>query len=93
MPEAEPVVAGQLGPVGTDQVLPGQHRQPGRDLGLLGRERLNGAAVEELSFDGTALEHGALGRVELVEAGSEERTQSRRDVDVVVSPRPSRASR
>ena len=73
----------QLRPVRTDQVLPGQQRQPGRDLGLLGRERLHGAAVEQLSFDGSALEHGTLGGFELVEAGCEERAESRRDVDVV----------
>ena len=62
MPEPEAVVARQLGPVGTDQIFAGQHRQPRRDLGLLGRERLNGAAVEQLSLDGAALEHGPLGR-------------------------------
>ena len=83
MPEPEPVVAGELSPVGTDQILAGQHRQARRDLCLLRCERLHGAAVEQLPFDRAALEHRTLGRLELVETGREERAQRRRDVDVV----------
>src|SRR5438552_12662751 len=44
---------------------------------LLGRERLHGAAVEELALDGAALEHAPLPLVELVEARAEQRFQRR----------------
>ena len=48
--------------------------------------------MEELSFDGSALEYGTLGGFELVEARGEEGAESRRDVDVVCRRRPSPAS-
>ena len=92
MPEPEPVLAGELGPVGTDQLPARQRGEPGRDLESPRGERLDGAAMEDLSFDGAALEYRALRRVELVEAGGEERAERRRDVDVLASRRPSRAS-
>ena len=41
-----------------------------------GAERLHGAAVEDLALDRAALEHPPLGRVELVEAGREQRLQA-----------------
>ena len=65
--EAIAVVAGELGAVGTDELAAHERGEPGRDLRLLRGERLHAAAVEDLAFDGAALEHPALGLVELVE--------------------------
>ena len=45
----------------------------GVTLGLVGRERLDGAAVEDLALDRPALEHAPLGGLELVEARGEQR--------------------
>ena len=73
--EAEAVVAGELGAVGSDQLPANERGEPGRDLGLLGRERLHGPAVEDLALDGSPLEHLALGVVELVEARRQQRLQ------------------
>ncbi len=84
MAEAIAVVAGDLSAVGTDELTPHECREPGRDLRLFGSERLHAAAVEDLALDGSALEHPALGRVELVEPRSEQRSQRRRHVDLSV---------
>jgi hypothetical protein len=51
---------------------------PPVDLAVLVAEGGDGSAVEDPSFHGSPLEHGALGRVELVEAGGEERLDRRR---------------
>jgi hypothetical protein len=40
---------------------------------------LNGAAVEDLAFDRSALEHGPFGALESVEAGGEQRLKARWD--------------
>ena len=47
--------------------------------GVLGCERLNGAAVEDLALDRAALEHRPLRCLELVEACREQRLQGRRN--------------
>ena len=90
--EAVAVVAGELGAVGTDELVADERGEPGRDLRLLGGERLHGAAVEDLALDRAAFEHPALGFVELVEAGRQQRLQRRRHLDLRRSRRPWRAS-
>ena len=82
--EAVAVVSGDLSTVGTDELAPHERGEPGRDLRLLGSERLHAAAVEDLALDRAALEHPALGLVELVEPGRQQRLQRRRHVDVPV---------
>ena len=63
---------------------------------LLRRERLHGAAVEELALDRAALEHPALGLVELVEPRRQQRLERRRHLDLAAvrvgraRPSPSR---
>ena len=59
MAEAEAVLAGELRPVGADQLLAHERGQARRHLRLLGCERLHGAAVEDLALDRAALEHAA----------------------------------
>ena len=59
--EAVAVVARELGAVGADELAADECCQPGRHLRLLGSERLDGAAVEDLALDRAALEHAALG--------------------------------
>ena len=73
MAEAEAVLAGELRSIRPDQLLPDECGESRRHLGLLGRERLDGASVEDLALDRTALEHAPLGRLELVEARREQR--------------------
>ena len=84
MAEAVAVVAGELGAVGADELVAHERGEPGRDLRLLGRQRLHGAAMEDLALDRASLEHAPLGLVELVEAGCEQRLQRRRHVDLLV---------
>ena len=76
--------------IGTDQVLPherSQHR-PELHVHMLGHERLQSAVVEHAPDDGSALQHRALGRLELVEAGGEQRLDRRRHADVPVGGVP-----
>ena len=82
--EAEAVLARDLRPVRPDQLLADERGEARGDLRLLGRERLDGAAVEDLALDRAALEHASLGRLELVEPGREQRLQRRRDDDLAV---------
>ena len=81
--EAEAVLAGELRPVGADQLAPDERGQAWRHLRLLGGECLDGAAVEDLALDRAALEHPPLGRVELVEPRRQQRLQRRRHLDLV----------
>ena len=90
--EAVAVVARELGAVGPDELVAHERGEPGRDLRLLGGERLDGAAVEDLTLDRAALEHPALRLVELVEPGRQQRLQRRRHLDLRAPRRPSRAS-
>ncbi len=83
--EAERVVTGEHGLVGTDELLPHERGQPRDHDRLLGNERLDGASVEHAAFDRPALEHGALGRLELVEPRGEQRLDRRRHRDVPVA--------
>ena len=82
--EAEAVLARELRPVRPDQLLADERGQARGDLGLLGRECLHGAAVEDLALDRAALEHAPLARLELVEPGREQRLQRRRDDDLAL---------
>ena len=79
--KAVAVVARDLGRFGADELAPHERREPGRDLRLLGSERLHAAAVEDLPLDGAALEHPALGLVKLVEPSCEQSLQRRRHID------------
>ena len=84
--EAVAVLAGELGPVGADQLAAYEPGEPGRHLRLLlGRERLHGAPVEDLALDGAALEYLPLGFVELVETGCQQRLQCGRHLDPSVA--------
>ncbi len=49
--EAEGVVAGELRPVGPDELLAHERHQLRRHVVLVGRERLDAAAVEDLALD------------------------------------------
>ena len=75
MPEAKAVFARQPWPVGSDQLLPHErgelrcHRIPVR------AQRLDGPAVEDLSFDRSPLEHPALSRLQAIKPRSEQRPQ------------------
>ena len=66
-------------PRGAVEVQPADRGQARRHRPLAGRQRLDGAAVEDLALDRAALEHGPLGRRELVEPGGEQRLERRRD--------------
>ena len=90
--EAIAVLAGDLSAVGTHELAPDECGEPGRDLRLFGSERLDAAAVEDLALDGAALEHPALGLVELVEPRRQQRLQRRRHIDISHPRPPSRAS-
>ena len=79
--EAEAVLACELRLVGSDQLPADERGQAWRHLRLLRCERLHGAAVEDLALDRAPLEHPPLARVELVEAGGEQRPQARRHLD------------
>ena len=76
--EAEAVLAGELWPVGADQLAPHERREARRHLRVLRCECLDGAAVEDLALDRAALEHPPLRRVELVEPRREQGFQRRR---------------
>ena len=54
------------------EVLPDERDQLSVDLLFLRRQRRHRTAVEDEPFDGTALEHAALGRLELVESPREQ---------------------
>ncbi len=79
--EAEGVLSSELRLVGAYQPLAHECCQPRRHLSV-GGERLDGSAVEDLALDRAALEHRALVRIELVEAGRKQRPQAGRDGDV-----------
>ena len=54
-------------------------------MALVGRERLDRAAVEDLALDGAALEHRPLRGLELVEARGEQGPDRRRHDDLAVA--------
>ena len=82
--EAEGVLSGKLRRVGADQVLPDERGEARRHRAAL-RERLHGAAVEDLALDRAPLQHGALSVLELVEPRGEERLQGRWDGDLALA--------
>ena len=83
VPETEAVLTRQLRAVGTDQLPANERSEPRGDVLLVGRERLDGAEMEDLAFDRSALEHAALGAVELVEPGGEQGSQRRGNLHVL----------
>ncbi len=80
----KPSSPGKLRTFGADQLVPDECREPWQHLRLVRRERLHGAAVEELALDRAPLEHRALLRLELVEPRGQKRPQRRRHVDLAV---------
>ena len=84
MAEAEGILAGKLRLVRADQRLAYECGQPRRHLGLAGCERLHGTSMEDLPLDRAPLEHAPLGRLELVEARAQQRSQRRRDDHVTL---------
>ena len=82
--KAKRVVSGELCRVRADELLPNERDQAVGELRLLGSERLHRAAVEDPALDRTALEHGPLGNVELVEPGRHERLNGGRDTDLAI---------
>ena len=84
--EPEPVVSGELRPVGPDEVLPDECDQCRPERRPHGRrqELGDGATVEAPPLDGGALDPGALIRLEAVDARGEERLQRRRDGHLAV---------
>jgi hypothetical protein len=79
--EAEGVLSRELGLVRADQALAHERGQPRRHLPV-GGERVDRSAVEDLALDRSPLEHRALARLELVEAGGEKRAQGGRNGDI-----------
>ena len=79
MAEPEAVLACELGPVRADQLLSNESGEAGGHLVLIGCKRLHRPAMEDFAFDRAALEHAALGGLELVEACREQRLQRRWD--------------
>jgi hypothetical protein len=84
VPEAEGILALEHRFVRPDQRLADECSQPRRHLGLVGCERLHGTPMEDLALDRAPLEHAPLGRLELVEARTQQRSQRRRDDHVTV---------
>ena len=82
--ETEAVLADELGFVGSDQLLAHERGEAWRHLGLGRGERLDGATVEVLALDRASLEHTALGRIELIQAGGEQGLQGGRDNDLAL---------
>ena len=73
--EAEAVLAREQRRVRRDQLLANERGETRRHLRLLGCERLDGTAVEDLTLDRAPLEHAPLGRRELVDTRREQRLQ------------------
>ncbi len=82
--EAEAVLACELRPVRPDQLLADERGEVRRHLGLVGCERLDGAAMEDLALDRTPLEDAAFGGLELIEARREQRLQRGRNDHLAV---------
>ena len=51
-----PSSPGSCGAVGADQLMADERGEPRQDVGLVGRQRLDGAAMEDLAFDRAALD-------------------------------------
>ena len=84
MAEAVGILAGELRAVRSHELAADEGRQRRAQLDLGRGERLHRAAMECPAFDRAALEHLALGRMELVEAGSEQCLDRRRHAHVPI---------
>ena len=82
MAEAIRVLAGDLGLVGTNEVVPHEGCQQGSHLCPLWGECLDGTVMEELALDRAQLQQHPLRLFELVEARGEQGPQGRRDIDL-----------
>ena len=80
MVEPEAVVALVERAVGSEQLLPREGEQrAAQPIGLVRGQKLgDGAAVEQPTFDRSALQHRALPRLEAIDPGREERLDRRR---------------
>jgi hypothetical protein len=78
------VVTHELGAVGADELAAHECGEAGGHPRLLGSERLDRAAVEDLSLDGAAFQDSTFGCVELVEACCEHGLQRGRYLDLIV---------
>ena len=87
------VLAGELGPVGADQLVPDERREAWQHLRLVGGERLDGAAVEDLALDRPALEHERSGGSSRSRRAARSALQRRRHVEHARRRPPSPASR
>ena len=85
--EAVGVLTRELGLVRADELLADQAGQAALHLRLLRGERLHRATVEDAPLDRAALEHAALGRLELVEPRREQRLDRPRHRDLAVARR------
>src|SRR5262249_56036377 len=83
---AEPVglVALELRPFGTDELLAYERGEPQRYLAAVA-QRLHGSAVEHLALDGAALDDASLFGLELVEPRCEQRLQRGRHDDLAAA--------
>ena len=82
--EAERILARELRLVGPHELLAHQRAEAGHRLELLRGESLHSPAMEDSAFDGTPLEHAALGGVQLVEARRQQRLDRRWNRHVAV---------
>jgi hypothetical protein len=82
VPEPVTVLADELRLLGTEEVLPDEGDERVVEAWLASTESRDSAAVEDLSLDGAPLEYVSLRRVELVEAGRQQRLDRPRDDDV-----------
>ena len=69
-----------------------QGRQAWRHLGLLGRQRLDRAAMKDLPFDRAPLEHAPLAGSSWSSRAARSARKRRRDHNLALLPRPSPAS-
>nr|MBA3787365.1 hypothetical protein [Actinomycetota bacterium] len=85
MTEAKGIVAGNHRRARPDELLAHETQQVAGHGGLVDRQSLNGASVEDLALDRPTLERLALGPRELVDPGSEERLDRGRNAHVLTS--------
>ena len=92
--EAEAVLIGEPRPVRPDQLLADERREVRGHLGLRGRQRLDGASMEDLALDRTAFEDATFGGLELIEPSREQCLQrgGNDHLAIPVRHRPSPAS-
>ena len=79
MAEPVAVLSDELGLFRPDQVLPDERGERVVEPRLAATEGRDGASVEDLTLDRSALEHAALGWAELVEPRGQQRVDRGRD--------------